>query len=289
MGNLHFSNLIMRSLDNDIQSSYFDITSSVFNLSNLLKPYKIIHFVGSPTVSKHFIKLIWLKLAGKKIVVSWIGFDIRRARENAIRKTISKFCQQFIDENLVEDEKSLQILNKLGINSKLLPPPFYRLFEIRNLSTENKIAVYLPDDSNHFWDIYHGDWIKKLVNELPDVQFIIIKYSGKNFSEKNVICFNWIEDIEQLYSEVKGVIRLPKEDSTGLTIIEVLSMGRTMIASGTDFPFCQIVKSYDELKTSVLNTIMNPILNQEGSKYVHQNYDNKKLVKSLVHIYNLFY
>ena len=287
MGESFFVNRVIRELQKKgIEASYVELRSSKTALRKTLKSHKIIHFIGSPTVSMDFIKLILFKIWGKKIIVSWIGFDMRKARQILSRKIISKLCQPFISVNLAADDHTIKNLNALGIKAKLLPPPFYHLFQLRELPKDDKIAVYLPDMPQTLWDFYHGDWIKRLVNDLPTVEFIIIKNSGKNFSEKNVKCFSWVEEMENLYSQVKAVIRLPKEDSTGLTIIETLSMGRNMIASGMDFPYCKITNNYEELKNHVKSIINNSILNVDGSEYVHKNYNNTKFSNALIEVYN---
>ena len=129
--------------------------------------------------------------------------------------------------------------------------------------------------------------IKKLIDEFLDVDFIITGNSGKYFpNKKNVQCIQWAENMEEIYKKVLAVIRLPIKDTTGVTIIETLSMGRTMIASATTFPYCKIVKNYQDLKLHLKEVLQNPTLNIKGSEYVHQTYDNEKLTNELIAIYN---
>ena len=181
MGESFFVNRVIRELQKKgIEASYVELRSSKTALRKTLKSHKIIHFIGSPTVSMDFIKLILFKIWGKKIIVSWIGFDMRKARQILSRKIISKLCQPFISVNLAADDHTIKNLNALGIKAKLLPPPFYHLFQLRELPKDDKIAVYLPDMPQTLWDFYHGDWIKRLVNELPNVEFIIFQTSEAN-------------------------------------------------------------------------------------------------------------
>jgi len=117
------------------------------------------------------------------------------------------------------------------------------------------------------------------------LNLLLQKNSGKHFvGKKNVKCVKWVENMEDVYSQVRAVIRLPLHDATGATIIETLSMGRTMIASATDFPHCKIVHNFDDAKKFLREALDNPILNTEGSDYVHKYYDNSKLTDELINI-----
>jgi len=90
--------------------------------------------------------------------------------------------------------------------------------------------------------------------------------------------------MKEAYENSIAVIRLPLHDATGATIIETLSMGRTMIASGTKFPFCKIVNNYNDLKNHLENVINDPILNEESSKFVHETYNNSEFADDLIKI-----
>jgi len=63
-------------------------------------------------------------------------------------------------------------------------------------------------------------------------------------------------------------------------------MGRNMIASGMDFPYCKITNNYEELKNHVKSIINNSILNVDGSEYVHKKYNNTKFSNALIEVYN---
>ena len=188
--------------------------------------------------------------------------------------------------NFTEDDESVNELNKHGLKSKKLPPPIYKIFSIREFPQEKKIAVYLPDDTLDDFNFYQGNLIKKLVNDFPNIEFIITRNSGKFFSETNVTCIPFAENMEEIYEQVFAVIRLPIKDATGVTIIETLSMGRIMIASSTDFPYCENITSYEDIKNCVTKIIDTPTIQKEASEFIHKNYDNKKIATKLITIYN---
>jgi len=199
---------------------------------------------------------------------------------------ITKISQSMIDINLVVSENLKKELNQIGIKAKLQIPPFFSLFKINEIPNQKRVGVYLPDKYKQNWSFYQGDIIKKLVKSFPDVEFIIVPNTGKNFSEKNVKCIKWTDNMEEIYSQVMATIRLPIHDGLSNTILEVLSLGRTMITSPVDFPYCKIATNFEEAKGHLQNVIENPSINIEASEFVHKNYNLAKFTDDLIEIYD---
>ena len=287
------ANLFAKRIVSQLKTKHYDVIListrlKDFKLKNKIQSHQVVHYIGSPTVSVlGILTLLRFRLWNKKIVVSWIGYDIRRVTDIFFWKVLSRIFRNLIDVNITEDTKAIEKLQSIGIHTTLQPPPIYQIFPLKKLPNEKKVAVYLPDHKDIDFDFYQGPLIKKLVDDFPNIAFIITGNSGRYFkNNKNVTCIKWTENIEKIYEEVITVIRLPKEDTTGATIIETLSMGRNMIASSTNFPYCNIVTNYLELENSLMKIIKNPTLNIEGSRYVHTHYDNDKLTDRLISIYN---
>jgi len=63
-------------------------------------------------------------------------------------------------------------------------------------------------------------------------------------------------------------------------------MGRTMITSSQNVPFCKEAKNFEDLKNHVSAVINELPNNNKNSEYVHKNFNTEKLTKELVSIYN---
>ncbi len=251
-----------------------------------LASHNIIHYIGSPTVSFHgLLTLIRFKIWKKKILVTWRGSDVLIANKNIVYRFLTKNFQFLIDMNTTLSQKLVDELKNIGINVKLQPNPVYTLYKIRELPKEKRIAVYLPDSPDHRWDFFQGNIIKKLVREFPEVEFIIVGNKGKRFTEKNVKCFEWVENMEDIYTQVRAVIRLPLHDGLSNTILEATSMGRHVISSSVNFSFCKIANNYEQVKKFLEEFLKKPTLNYEGSNFVHKNYNLEKITNELLTIY----
>lgn len=286
------SPIFRKKLVNQLQAKNIDaaiITKSIRdkNFKKEIEPHKIVHFISSPTVSiVGILYLVRLRLWKKKILVTWIGTDTLIAIKNPIFKLLTKFCQFMIDKNLAVSSNLVEELKKIGIDSAVQHFPFFTLQPLQQLPNDKKIAVYLPDNKEKMWKLYQGNIIKKLVREFKDVNFIIFPNSGKYFGEKNATCIEWVENMEDIYKQVRAIIRLPLHDGLSNTILEALSMGRMVIASETVIPYCKIVQNYDEIK-NYLKEILDDsyVINKEASKYIHQKFNNEKILDEIISIY----
>ncbi len=255
--------------------------------NNKIQNHNIVHFIFSPTVTPiGIISLMKMKRKHKKIIITWIGTDVLWAKTKFFKTILAKFGNNLVDLNLCVSPNLKKELEEIKIKVKLQSLPFFSLYEIRPVSNYNKVLVYLPDKLEYMWDFFQGNIIKKLVKEFPEVEFIILGNSGKKFQEKNVKSIEWANNMEELYAQSKAVIRLPKHDGLSNTILEALSMGRTMITSNSSIPHCNEVTNYEEIKKILADTLEKPVLNNEGSKYVFKNYNLEKIIDELISIYN---
>ena len=144
------------------------ITTSLKDLKfkNKIKSFPVIHFTGSPTVTfPGIFSLIRFRLWGKKIVVSWMGFDIRRVRRNFFWRLTSRVLLGMIDVHTTDDEYVAKELKQVGIPARVQPMPIYLIFSLTKLPEKKKIVVYLPDPTIRDFENYQGNMIRKLVKE----------------------------------------------------------------------------------------------------------------------------
>lgn len=253
---------------------------------NQLQSHSTVHFIFSPTLSVlGILVLIRLKIMRKKIIVSWIGTDVFWVKTKLFRRLLSKIGNKLVDTNICVCYNLAKELKEMKIKSKVKPLPNFSIYKIQKLPSSNTVAVYLPDKFDYMWDFFSGNIIKRLVTEFPEVNFLILRNSGEKFSEKNVKCYEWIDDMEKLYSEVKIIIRLPLHDGLSNTILEALSMGRIMITTPVGIPYSKEASTYDEVKAHLAESLKNSQLNEVGSNHVHQNFNIEKITSDLIKIY----
>ena len=285
IGNKFFGPRIVENLQKKIKAVYLYPSLHDLRFKRKIENLEIIHFIGSPTASLHgVLTLSRLRLWKKKIIVHWIGGDAWQVTNKKRFRLYTKLCKNKIDLHLADDERLSSMLTKVGINAIVQPLPVANHYKLEPLPTEKNFLVYLPDETQYWWERFNGKIIKKIVREFPEINFIIIKNSGKFFNERNVKCFKWVDDIHTIYKNVIGMIRIPTHDGLPGTMIELLSMGRYCIYS-EKLPYCYKANTFEELKNVINEILKKPMLNVEGSKYVNEKYNLDKIIKNLIEFY----
>lgn len=287
MGNSFFGNRIVDSLNKKISIIFLYTSLKDMTFKRKIKDIKKIHYIGSPTVTFHgILVLIQLKLYRKKIIVHWIGADSWMALNNFFPKIFTKLFKNQISLHVAIEKELAKRLEKIGIKAIVHPLPVATHFDIEPLPKKKQVLVYAPDKTEYDWKRFSGKIIKKIVKEFNNVHFVIIRNSGKYFDESNVECYEWVENMKEMYRKSIVVIRISTHDGQPGTIIEALSMGRHFIFS-QEFPFCKKATNFEELK-NILNEILDkPKLNLEGSKFVNEKYSIEKISLGLEKIYQM--
>ena len=117
-----------------------------FRFKKKIKDFPVVHFTGAPTVTfTGLLALIRFRWWKKKIVVSWIGFDIRRITNNFFWRLCTKLFLNYIDINITDDKYVAKELKHFGIPANVQPLPVYLLYQLYELPKLKKILAYLPD------------------------------------------------------------------------------------------------------------------------------------------------
>ena len=285
MGNDFFGKRMASAINKTMPAVFLYSSLMDATFKKKIKDVKIIHYVGSPTVSFHgVLNLIRLKLYGKKIIVHWIGADAWMAENLFFARIFTKLFKNQISLHVAIEKELLKRIEKIGINAIIHPLPVASHYEVEPLPSKKQALVYGPDMNEYYWERFNGELIKKIVKEFTDVHFIIVRNSGKHFDEPNVECHEWINDMKEIYKKIIVFIRISTHDGHPGTIREALSMGRHVIYS-EEIPFCKKATNYEELKRALKEILDEPKVNIEGSKFVYEKFSIEKIAAGLVEIY----
>lgn len=282
IGGEFFAKILIQELENNIAIKLVSTDLRDPELAKKAEDCDIIHYIFSPIVTLGGLRTVQkLKKMKKKIIVHWIGTDVYNAITNRKSKFIAKKYNRLVDVHLAVYSRLVKELDSIGINCEELPLPVFRLYQPHQLPTKKKVLVYLPDSRSNF---FGKKVVDKLFDSFPDLDFIVLPNSGKGYRKTNVTCMSWVDDMEKIYRDVSVLIRLPIHDGLPNSVIEALSMGRYVIYSH-DFPYCEYVSSFEEVKEKLLYLLQKSAPNQEGSEYVHRTYDKNGIVKQLLSVY----
>lgn len=277
-----FAKILIQELEKSVDIKLVSTDLRDPELAKKAKDCDIIHYIFSPLVTLGGLRTVQkLKKMKKKIIVHWIGTDVHNAITNRKSKFIAKKYKHLVDVHLTVHSRLVKELDSIGINCEELPLPVFRLYQLHPLPPKKKILVYLPDWRN---DFFRKKVVDKLFDIFPDLDFIVLPNSGKDYKKTNVTCMSWVDDMEKIYRDVSVLIRLPVHDGFPNSVIEALSMGRYVIYSH-EFPYCEYALSFEEVRVKLVRLLEKTSPNKDGSDYIHSTYDKSAISERLVSLY----
>lgn len=253
-------------------------TAKVRELLKLLSA-DYIYIVSGCDVKTTFAYRLALKLK-KKVIVHWIGTDVLRIREAYYKnpRKINEECINLADAPWLVDE-----LEEVGIAAVEVPIANLDICcKCDELPDNHEILVYIP---KHRAAFYNEPVVKQLAKAVPDVLFHIVGNDGEDENDKlpNLVYEGWLnsEQMRELMKKCTVLIRLPQHDGVARMVLEVLSMGRSVIYN-YPFPFTKRPKS-DNIEDilEILNGILSekPYIDYEAQEFISSNYTREKIIE----------
>ena len=282
IGGNFFANALVQELEKTVDIRFISTDLRDPQLAEKAADMEIIHYIYSPIVTVGGLHSVQkLKKMKKKIIIHWIGTDVYNALNSPKSKFITKKYKDLIDVHLAVHSRLVNELNSVGISCQEVPLPTFRLYPVNPIPVKKKILVYLPDSRS---DFFGKPVIDKLFDSFPELDFIVLPNSGKDYSRTNVTCLSWVDNMEEIYRDIALFIRLPVHDGLPNSVIEALSMGRYVIYS-QEFPYCEYASSFEEVKTNLMNILQKSSPNERGANYVHTTYRKSRITEQILDVY----
>jgi len=237
---------------------------------------------------KNFLLLIYSLFTSKPILIHWIGSDIHELLNNSIKTKFRVFFLKLITSlfKITHWSAALHIkeeLKSLGIKSEtvFLPTELIKLHNIEKFPTVNSFLSYIPEQREEFYGLSK---ILYIADKYPEIHFDIVANKGKKENlRKNVTYHGWVneEKMDKLYKENKGVIRIPKHDALGGTVLEAVIRGRYAIWT-YNAKYVYQAFSIDQVEEAVLEISAINDENYAGAEYVNKKYNYEKLSLILI-------
>lgn len=264
------------------RKTFFDVF--IWFIKIIFSKEKVFHYLYSDYI--WFFYLI-PRFLGKKVIMHWIGDDVMHLtnlkKNNKRWWRIKVFLFNKINFHVTVAPHLFKELQLAGIESKVVPLiPNYENSICYDLPQQPKVFVYLPEKS---FDFYKGKLILKLVEEFSHVEFIITKNSGANLPNlPNIKYYEWVEDIEEVWSQITIYLRLTTHDGLSHLVLEALERGKHVIWS-QEFPTCYYATNYDEAKIALQKALQQTKINVSGIDLIKNEYNIEKLTNNFVELY----
>jgi len=221
----------------------------------------------------------------------WLGTDVLNTLEEARAGTLRRGALTATrgDLHLAVAPWLTSELESVGLPAitALLPAPLQAPPAAPPMPPEFSVLSYLPAPR---FEYYGGEAILEAARRMPHVRFDVVGGWGERArpATANVRWHGWVDDMAQRYAQAAVVVRIPRHDGFGNTVIEGLLNARHVIYTH-EVPFVRrvwpataeaLVVALRELQDAHAEGRLAP--NLSGRTYALEEFDEDTLVERLL-------
>jgi hypothetical protein len=275
-------------------------------------------------INLRFLLLIIAKFLKKPVILQWIGSDVLIVTwKNAspiwdigLEKRISvseslliglpfftrtfiimimKFVNTFIyilnksvTHHVACTVRHLPVLEAVGIHAEYQPVLIHIKPKILPFPDDFSVLSYIGfHQSYNYRDFYGWNSLLRLANDYSDLKIYVLGHHTDLFNcPHNISFLGFLDDIRDILSKVKAVVRLTYHDGTPRMILEALATGRYVIYSQS-FPCTIHVENYQELKNAIEKIREKDVANHEGFQYIQKNFGAEFVSRQFVRAFEI--
>lgn len=223
----------------------------------------------------------------------WLGTDVMDtvAESRAGTLRLAAVAAARDDLHLADAPWLAAELEEVAIHAAVapVPQPYPSPDPPPPLPAEFRVLTYLPGDRFTF---YGGEAVMEAAGRMPGVEFDVAggPLPPGQSHLPNVTWLGWVTGMSDRYARVTVVVRIPRHDGLGATVIEGLLHGRQVIYT-QDVPFVHRLRSPSaDALVDLLESLRDAhrggslSLNLDGRAYALEAYDEARLAGNLVRL-----
>jgi hypothetical protein len=221
----------------------------------------------------------------------WLGTDVLNTVEEFAAGTIRRgaLSSSRADLHLADAPWLAEELKTVGLQAAVasVPQPYRAPDTVPPLPDRFSVLTYLSADRFEF---YGGEAILEVARRMPDVRFDVVGRTDDptGLAPANVHWHGWVADMQRVYADATVVVRIPRHDGLGATVIEALLNARHVVYTH-EVPFVRTIapatadtlfEALDEFRVAASDGRLLP--NLEGRDYAAAAFEEKSLVDGLM-------
>jgi glycosyltransferase involved in cell wall biosynthesis len=270
--------------------------TSFIPLPRLIRDFDVFHFVYGTSILPFHIDVYILKLFRKKIVMNFVGSDIRPRKIPEIytnerminkKKRVVKFWEKYADAIISFPENSQLLTKKYYIITSGYDLEYWKPFTSSKFKKDNGkiLIIHAPSHRGKKGTEYVIEAIDKLIKEGYKIEFKLLE----NLSNSEVREWVNISDIaiDQLLLGWHGTFAVESMALAKPTLCYINEEWKREVEYAKNLPLVNTTPDtiYDNLKLLIENPDLRKELGEKSRKYVEEVHDSKKVAKQLLELY----
>lgn len=273
---------------------YVRVLKQILQLPKLIHDFDVFHFVFGNSLLPYNLDVPILKLFGKKIVMTFVGSDIRPRKiaedekfDINKKKRTAHFWEKYADAILSFPEYSQLLTEKYYIISSGLDLKYWKPFASRKFKKDNGniLIVHAPSHRGKKGTEYATEAVNKLIKEGYKIDFKLVE----NLPNSEVREWVNISDIvvDQLLIGWHGSFAKESMALAKPTLCYINEEWKKDVEYAKNLPLMNTNPNnlYDNLKLLIENPDLRRELGEKGREYVEEVHDSKKIAKRLLALY----
>jgi glycosyltransferase involved in cell wall biosynthesis len=263
-------------------------------LPRLIHNFDVFHFVYGGSLLPYNLDVPILKLFGKKIVVTFVGSDIRVrniAEDEKLniskRKRRAQFWEKYADAIISFPEYSQLLTRKYHIITLGYDLEYWKPFTSSKFKKDNDkiLIVHAPSHRGKKGTEYVIKVIESLIKEGYKVDFKLLE-KLPNYEVREWVNISDIV-VDQLIRGWHGAFAVESMALAKPTLCYINEEWKKDVEYAKNLPLVNTTPDtiYDNLKLLIENPDLRRELGEKGREYVEEVHDSKKIAKQLLALY----
>ena len=275
-------------------NKYIKLLKRILQLPRLIRNFDVFHFVYGDSILPFHMDIYILKLFRKKIVMTFVGSDIRPRKiaddeklNISKKKRTAQFWEKYADAILSFPEYSQLLTEKYYITSSGLDLKYWKPFTSRKFKKDNGkiLIVHAPSHRGKKGTEYVIEAVDELIKEGYKIEFKLLE----NLPNSEVREWVNISDIvvDQLLIGWYGSFAKESMALAKPTLCYINEDLKRDVEYTKNLPLMNTNPDnlYDNLKLLIENPYLRKELGENGRKYVEEVHDSRKIAKRLLELY----
>ncbi|MHC4091484.1 MAG: glycosyltransferase [Planctomycetota bacterium] len=237
----------------------------------------VAHVVTYSQCNWMLLRKLWrARMRGVQIVRYWAGSDCLWARFHAPTRRFAQALGHLGALNLAVADHLVEELAGVSVGAEAVPvitPNISASAQPYPLPKQFTVLCYLPTRRREF---YGGQVVDRLIEEMPDVRFIILGDAGTDYGRfENVESLGYVDDLTRTVGRCTVLVRPTHHDGMPRLVLEMLSHGRQAITSHP-FPHCHHAGGVDEIRAILRRLQADGEFNLAGRRWACEHFETHR-------------